>query len=250
MPRISITRVKTPIQSLDSDSDMSSFYDDDSLDPGNEFNRIGSKDFLRSKTVSDFLIHNTSYPDPSCNPRLKRDELLKCRKVKISSTDSQLLGFEKIDIHYIKKFLKHEGRKDNLNFDVSSNKVLVVDDVESQRDILESFIKTTKSSSDFARDGYGAIKMFESYASQGFIYSVIFMDIIMPHLDGLKATQKIREIEKKFGYPRTFICGLSGDRDAKHKAEEAGMDNFLIKPVSYSLIKEIMESRMRITDED
>ncbi|CAG9324351.1 unnamed protein product [Blepharisma stoltei] len=249
MPRISISRVRTPTQSLSSDEEISSGSEDweDNENAINIDCKCNSCEILSngSQILSDYIIHSSSLSRKYYRLKAKKTEILRSRKVKFSSKNNHFPIIIDRDIFSVKKFLFHEGRKESLCFDVGINSVLVVDDDEQQREILENFIKNMKWSVDFARDGYGAIKMFESYASQGFVYKVIFMDIIMPKLDGLKATQKIREIEAKFHYPRTFICGLSGDKDARQKAEAAGMDNFLMKPTAYRTIKELLDSRQK-----
>ncbi|WP_224249654.1 hybrid sensor histidine kinase/response regulator [Hyalangium gracile] len=64
-------------------------------------------------------------------------------------------------------------------------------------------------------------------------FDLILMDIQMPELDGLQVTRRIREEEGWTGAPRTPIVGLTaqsvvGDRE---KGLEAGMDEYLAKPV-------------------
>src|SRR5690606_13853278 len=63
-------------------------------------------------------------------------------------------------------------------------------------------------------------------------YDLIFMDIIMPVMDGVKATQRICSMfERPELRPR--ICAVSGyisDEDRRHYAE-VGMDDFLVKPL-------------------
>jgi CheY-like chemotaxis protein len=58
------------------------------------------------------------------------------------------------------------------------------------------------------------------------------MDIHMPEMDGLEATRKIRAIEGTAG-PRTPIIALTADAfvQQKEKCIEAGMDEFLTKPL-------------------
>mmetsp|Transcript_13574 Transcript_13574/g.13607 ORF Transcript_13574/g.13607 Transcript_13574/m.13607 type:complete len:90 (+) Transcript_13574:230-499(+) len=82
--------------------------------------------------------------------------------------------------------------------------------------------------------------MYEAYAKSGYMYKAIFMDLMMPKMDGYKSTQKIRNIEKENGLNKTLICGMSGDNDAREKCLRAGMDEFLIKPPQIIELKNIL----------
>lgn len=71
---------------------------------------------------------------------------------------------------------------------------------------------------------------FEKYQQK--LYDLILMDIQMPVMDGLEATQKIREFEKSKTDRHSFIIALSANalKEDKEKAMASGMDGFLAKP--------------------
>lgn len=64
----------------------------------------------------------------------------------------------------------------------------------------------------------------------------------MPVMDGMTATRKIREAEQQQQLPRTPIIALTGltSAAARNEANEAGMDKFLIKPVSFDQLRDIL----------
>jgi CheY-like chemotaxis protein len=79
-----------------------------------------------------------------------------------------------------------------------------------------------------AANGRTAVEMYKTLNPK-----LILMDVSMPELNGYEATRAIRQIEATNG-TRTPIIGvtahaLKGDRD---KCIEAGMDDYLAKPVS------------------
>jgi CheY-like chemotaxis protein len=77
---------------------------------------------------------------------------------------------------------------------------------------------------DMAEDGAQAVSMAQETA-----YAAIFMDMQMPNVNGLEATQEIRRLP---GYQRTPIIAMTANAFAEDKAlcHEAGMSDFLVKP--------------------
>ena len=73
---------------------------------------------------------------------------------------------------------------------------------------------------------------------------LILMDMSMPEMDGLEATQNIRDIEASDGLHRTPIIALTanamnGDRQ---RCINAGMDDYLSKPIRKELLLEMIET--------
>jgi len=86
-------------------------------------------------------------------------------------------------------------------------------------------------SCDLANDGYeGYVKA----TSQK--YDIIFMDLIMPELDGYESTRKILERE-----PDAFIVAFTADNmpEAKRKAELSGIRDFISKPARIEELKRL-----------
>lgn len=113
--------------------------------------------------------------------------------------------------------------------------ILVVDDDKVQRSILCMLLSKLGYSPDEAVNGQEAI---ESAINGN--YDRIFMDLRMPILNGLQATEKIRELK---GRGDLKIIALTGDalRETRRAAMRIGMDDFIPKPVQ----PEVLETLLR-----
>ena len=69
-------------------------------------------------------------------------------------------------------------------------------------------------------------------------------DISMPVMDGVAASRKIRLFEKESNKDRVPIVAITGaaSESARQEAFSAGIDQFLTKPVSLKVLKEIVEA--------
>ncbi|MHB9141407.1 MAG: response regulator [Paludibacter sp.] len=120
--------------------------------------------------------------------------------------------------------------KDNLNI------LLVEDNLLNQR-IVTFSLKKYNHVVTIANNGVEAIEKFREHK-----FDVILMDIMMPVMDGLDATVRIREIESSDNIDkRTPIIALTAntmdnDRD---KCLSYGMDDFMAKPFNIEKLKSI-----------
>jgi osomolarity two-component system sensor histidine kinase NIK1 len=112
--------------------------------------------------------------------------------------------------------------------------LLVEDNVLNQRIVLFS-LKKFNHAVTIANNGLEAVEKFKEDN-----FDVILMDIMMPVMDGLEATTKIREEEVRLKAPkRTPIIALTAntmDND-RTKCISYGMDEFLAKPFDIEKLK-------------
>jgi len=118
------------------------------------------------------------------------------------------------------------------------NILLVEDNLLNQRVVTYS-LKKFNHEVTIANNGVEAIERFREQK-----FHVILMDIMMPVMDGLEATVKIREEEKICGIKeRTPIIALTAntmDND-REKCISYGMDDFMAKPFDIEKLKSIFD---------
>ncbi|CAG8230049.1 unnamed protein product [Penicillium nalgiovense] len=117
--------------------------------------------------------------------------------------------------------------------------VLIVDDNEINVKIMATFMRKINCSYDTAQNGLVAL---EKYKSSNLHYDFVLMDISMPVMDGLVSTSKIREFEREHNIRPSCIMAVTGVSSAgfQDQATTAGIDNYLIKPLSLRALKALM----------
>ena len=90
---------------------------------------------------------------------------------------------------------------------------------------------------DVACDGREALDALERQQ-----YDVVFMDVHMPNMDGLTASRRIREQWSAESRPRIIAMTANALAQDRVACMEAGMDDYLMKPVSFdALIEHLAE---------
>jgi signal transduction histidine kinase/CheY-like chemotaxis protein len=120
----------------------------------------------------------------------------------------------------------------NIDLNTSELSVLVVDDNDINRLVLNASLNKLNIHPDFAVDGQDAVLKCKQKP-----YDLIFMDCIMPILDGFEATKQLRE-QKICPTNKTYIVALTANTSSQDKlaCKQAGMDMFISKPFKmYSL---------------
>ena len=120
--------------------------------------------------------------------------------------------------------------KDSQTFDFSGKRILIAEDMAVNREIAAEILKQTGAETEFAEDGLACLEKIES-SPTGY-YDLILMDILMPNMDGLEATRRIRHLEdpKKASIPIIAMTTTVSEKD-RNAAFEAGMDAFTEKPI-------------------
>lgn len=115
-------------------------------------------------------------------------------------------------------------------------RVLVVDDMETNRFLLEVFLRRNGFEPELAAGGEEAIRLASANR-----YDVILMDLHMPDIDGYTAVRKIREDES--GHHHTPIIALTASiaKGTREKCLAAGMDEHMTKPLDLRRFRQLLD---------
>ncbi|GHV07603.1 hypothetical protein FACS1894217_08710 [Clostridia bacterium] len=129
---------------------------------------------------------------------------------------------------------EHEGGKvEQAHFIAPDARVLIVDDISTNLMVAEGLMKPYKMQIDTAASGRDAVDMAARRD-----YDIIFMDHMMPGMDGVEATARIRS----FGFEHAIVAltanAIHGVRDM---FLQSGMDDLLTKPIDLRHLNDILE---------
>lgn len=124
--------------------------------------------------------------------------------------------------------------------DLPKLKVLTVDDNRTNLQILQVFLKKLGHEAIPAENGEVAVAKYLEHAPD-----LILMDIMMPVMDGLEATRKIRAIPSERWVPLIFLSALDRDENLVGGLE-AGGDDYLSKPINFVVLEAKMRSMQKM----
>ena len=128
--------------------------------------------------------------------------------------------------------------------------ILIVDDVESNIGVLRLLIEEWFEEHNINLDDLNCIETAHD-GQQGFdkikqkYYDVVFLDIMMPVLDGFEALTLIRSepLEKQ---PVIVMQTALGDSQTKQKAKRLGADAYITKPIKYNMIEAMLDRYIQL----
>lgn len=145
------------------------------------------------------------------------------------ATASESIELSSLFPHLDKELQSLKERSKGLRLE--SARMLVVDDHEGNRKLLGAYLKELGHAVTLAGDGEEALDLIHSQD-----FDLIFLDVMMPKISGyrvledLKADPKLREI------PVLMTSGVE-DRDSAATCIETGADDYLLKPLNFSILK-------------
>ena len=119
-------------------------------------------------------------------------------------------------------------------------KALIAEDNVINQKLLSTTLKNLGIESDIVDNG---LKAFNKYTSHYDKYDVIFMDVQMPIMDGIEATEQILEEEEENDIPHVAIIAVTANalKGDKERFLGAGMDDYISKPINKDELIKVIE---------
>jgi signal transduction histidine kinase/CheY-like chemotaxis protein len=136
-----------------------------------------------------------------------------------------------------KGYYGYDGESTGTRFTAPNARLLVVDDIATNLKVAEGLLAPYQVKIDTSLSGADAVEQVKRRA-----YDIVFMDHMMPEMDGIEAVALIRAWEQEAGSRRIPIAALTANAISgmKEMFLEKGFDDFLSKPIDVSKLDELM----------
>ncbi|MCI5934505.1 MAG: ATP-binding protein [Lachnospiraceae bacterium] len=130
----------------------------------------------------------------------------------------------------------HQSEEQAISLYAPDAKILVVDDVPMNLIVVKGLLKATKIQIDTAKNGANCLELVQKNR-----YDIIFLDHLMPEMDGIETLQNMKLLEENPNR-NTPVIMLTANAivGAKEEYMEAGFTDYLTKPVQETLLHEMI----------
>lgn len=118
-------------------------------------------------------------------------------------------------------------------------KILIVDDEQDLRDLLDNYLTNEGYEVSKAGDGVEALSLFSKYT-----YDLVVLDIMIPKIDGFGVCEVIK---KQSNVPIVFLSALN-DEGSQIKGYDKSADDYVTKPFSMPVFLRKVNALMRRND--
>jgi DNA-binding response OmpR family regulator len=122
---------------------------------------------------------------------------------------------------------------------VTRRTVLIVDDLEANRTLLERSLASAGYRTLCADDGASALALFRGGES----IDIVLLDWMMPGLSGLDTLRAIRQTHSQDNLP-VIMCTAVGEDDNIVDAIESGANDYVVKPISLPVLRARMATHL------
>ncbi|MCL2008456.1 MAG: ATP-binding protein [Treponema sp.] len=140
-------------------------------------------------------------------------------------------------------FFESPSAEDSANrFTISNARILIVDDIATNLKVAEGLLAPYRAKVETCLNGSSAVELIKQRAMHGENYDLVFMDHMMPGMDGIETTVAIRALEGEYFKTIPIIAltanAVSGMREM---FLEKGFNDFLAKPIDVSKLDEVLD---------
>ena len=135
------------------------------------------------------------------------------------------------------KLIRNPAEQSN-NDQIKSLKILAVDDSIEANEYLTHILSSLTLTCDHAYDGWEALKTVEKAIAENCPYDIVFMDYMMPGLNGIETAKKIKQISNES--IAIIMVSIYDWADIEQDAREAGILKHLAKPFSPSSVFDVI----------
>ncbi len=121
-------------------------------------------------------------------------------------------------------------------------KILVVEDNQINQQVAVGSLQQIGINADVVADGVEALKIVREKK-----YDLILMDCRMPRMDGFEATRQIRDMNNEAQHIKIIAMTASLTSDERAKCTAVGMDDYLIKPISFETLAEVLKKHLHFS---
>ncbi|MCL2440581.1 MAG: transporter substrate-binding domain-containing protein [Treponema sp.] len=163
-------------------------------------------------------------------------------KLPQETMDAEILGKDVAEnlMKFRMNYMAHRKRVQITRDPMPYGKVLVVDDVETNVYVAMGLMRLYRLQIDTAMSGFEAVDLIKN----GNVYDVIFMDHMMPEMDGIETTANLRNMGYKAPIVALTANAVSGQADV---FLQNGFDGFISKPIDIRQLDAILNQFVRDT---
>jgi len=149
--------------------------------------------------------------------------------------DTELSHLFKVQIFHGENTDKQKVFQDSTKVAQGKHRALVVDDSKTVQTQLKRELTSSNIQADIAETGEQGLEMIEKTH-----YDIIFLDVVLPGVDGYQVCKNIRRNLDKKDLPVVMLTSKSSPFD-KVRGSMAGCSSYLTKPVDYEKFHNVLE---------
>lgn len=113
--------------------------------------------------------------------------------------------------------------------------ILIVDDLQTEREILGRIVSGMGHKAIFATDGEAAVSMAQAHKPD-----LVLLDVVMPQMDGFNACRRLKK-DPATSAIKVVLVTRKGSESDRFWGRKQGADDHLVKPYSADQVKQVVQ---------